>query len=155
MSEKVGNIGFSLEKITSEHFTIAEDAYRTEKRTKMQIDFEYGANYQSHTVSVYLDVRFLQDTISFLILKTGCHFTLSESARAAFLSDDNDRLILPREFIRHLLMLSIGTARGVLHAKTEQTELNHILLPAIDVNEIIDGDVILSFVDKPGQDPEL
>lgn len=155
MSEKEGNIGFSLEKITSEHFTIAEDAYRTEKRTKMQIDFEYSADYQSYTVSVYVGIRFFQDSSSFLTLKTGCHFTITESARAAFLSDDNNRLILPRNFIRHLLMLSIGTTRGVLHAKTEQTGLNHILLPAIDVNDIIDGDVILAFADKPEQDPEL
>lgn len=39
-------------------------------------------------------------------------------------------------------MLTIGTARGVLHSKTENTTFNQFLLPTLNVNELVQKDVI-------------
>ena len=40
-------------------------------------------------------------------------------------------------FIRHLSAISIGTARGILHAKTENTAYNKYFLPTININELV------------------
>lgn len=39
-------------------------------------------------------------------------------------------------------MLTIGTARGVLHSKTESTPFNSFLLPTLNVNELVKKDVV-------------
>lgn len=53
----------------------------------------------------------------------------------------NSELTIPKNFISHLVMLSIGSTRGVLHAKTENTMFNKFLLPTINVNELIKEDM--------------
>ncbi len=37
-------------------------------------------------------------------------------------------------------MLCVGTARGILHAKTEGTAFNDFILPAINVEELVEED---------------
>ena len=54
---------------------------------------------------------------------------------------EKKELIVPKGFISHLVMISIGTTRGVLHSKTENTIYNKFLLPTINVNELIKEDV--------------
>lgn len=45
----------------------------------------------------------------------------------------------------HLTTIMVGTARGILHAKTENTLFNQFLLPTIDVTELVTDDVIMTF----------
>ena len=40
-------------------------------------------------------------------------------------------------------MIAVGTARGILHAKTEATKFNQFLIPPINVVELIKDDIIL------------
>ena len=49
-------------------------------------------------------------------------------------------LNVPHGFPGHLAMLTGGTTRGILHAKTEGTCYNQYVLPTINVTEIIKED---------------
>jgi hypothetical protein len=42
----------------------------------------------------------------------------------------------------------VGTSRGILHSRTEGTDLNHVVLPLTNVEEIIKEDVIIKLADK-------
>jgi hypothetical protein len=42
-------------------------------------------------------------------------------------------------------MLTVGTARGVLHAKTENTKYNRYVLPTINVASMIKNDAVFNF----------
>ena len=44
----------------------------------------------------------------------------------------------------HLIVLTIGTVRGILHAKTEGTKYNSYILPTINVAELIKTDIVFS-----------
>ncbi len=52
---------------------------------------------------------------------------------------------MPKDFMRQLLVITIGTARGVLHTKTENTPFNRFLLPILDATNLIKEDVELDF----------
>ena len=43
--------------------------------------------------------------------------------------------------MKHLSVITVGTARGVLHAKTENTPFNKFVLPTINVTELVKEDV--------------
>jgi hypothetical protein len=40
-------------------------------------------------------------------------------------------------------MLCVGTLRGVLHAKTENSVYNKFYLPTINVNDLVKTDIVL------------
>ncbi len=61
-----------------------------------------------------------------------------------FKSDINT-LIVPKGLLCHLAMLTVGTSRGILHAKTEGTCFNKYVLPTINVTEIIKEDASFDF----------
>ena len=58
--------------------------------------------------------------------------------------DDNTYLVA-KGLAVHFAVLTIGSARGILHAKTEGTPFNEFLLPTIDVNNMLEEDVIFKF----------
>ena len=70
------------------------------------------------------------------------------------LEQESNLLKVPKGFLSHLAVLTIGTTRGILHAKTEGNCFNKYVLPAINVTEIIKEDAIFSFVirsDNPSE----
>ena len=71
------------------------------------------------------------------------HYKIKESAWIE-MQNSNNKLVLAKEFASHLVMLTIGTLRGTLHCKTENTEFNKFILPTINVTELIKSDVELS-----------
>jgi hypothetical protein len=53
-------------------------------------------------------------------------------------------LLLPKNFAQHISVITVGTARGVLHAKTEGDILNALILPSINVLDLVPDDVTIS-----------
>ena len=88
-----------------------------------------------------LDIKmkrdFIQKKSPFLIIEVGCHFNITTEAWSGFYNESKTELIVSRGFIGHLVMLTIGTTRGVLHSKTENTPFNNFLLPTLNVNELV------------------
>lgn len=138
MSDK---IGFSLRKITTEQFAIIETAFKEGADVQFSVNSKYGINEKDKMVVVFVSPDFRQNNAPFLVLEIGCHFKIVDEAWESFISKDKTKLNIPVGFIRHLIMLSIGTARGVLHSKTENTPFNDFLLPTINVNEIVKAGV--------------
>jgi len=130
-------IGFSLNKITTEQFAIIESAFKSDVEILFNIDSKYGINEKDRMIATFIAPAFSQNKIPFLVLEIACHFNIADDAWDKFTSKEKNKLILPLGFIRHLTMLSIGAARGVLHSKTENTAFNKFVLPTINVNEIV------------------
>ena len=59
-----------------------------------------------------------------------------------YIKQDN-KIIIPKELLAHFGVHTIGTARGILHCKTEGTQFNTFILPPINVSERITEDIII------------
>ena len=88
---------------------------------------------------------FDSDSKPFLIIEASCHFSISDSAWADMLNSETNSLVVPKGFLCHMAMLTVGTSRGILHAKTEGTCFNKYVLPTINVTDIIKEDAAFSF----------
>jgi hypothetical protein len=55
--------------------------------------------------------------------------------------EEAHKIVLPQNFGIHLGMLVVGTLRGVLYTKTENTIFNQFILPTIDVTALVPNDV--------------
>ncbi|MCD6180437.1 MAG: hypothetical protein J7K39_11095 [Bacteroidales bacterium] len=137
-------IGFSLRKISTEQFAVIEEAYLgSDKEIQLGIDLRFGLDVENKGLVAFVKVRFEQEKSPFLVVEVGNHFAIDNTAWESFQKEDKE-MVLPKGFASHLVMLTIGTLRGVLHSKTENTKFNKFLLPTINVTELVKSDVELS-----------
>lgn len=137
-------VGFQLKQISTEQFAIIQDAFdNTNSEIRMLIGIKFGLNTDKKNIVSFVKVQFEQNKRPFLITEIANHFNIDEKAWGVFLVNEN-KLILPKGFASHLVMLTVGTLRGVLHTKTENTEFNQFILPTINVIKLIKDDVELN-----------
>lgn len=142
MTEEKNKIGFALKKITTEQFAIIESSYKEGDVVDLKAGLRFGINFDNKIISVIFSTSLIQEKSPFLIIEVGCHFKITAEAWDSFYNESKTDLVVPRGFIGHLVMLTIGTTRGVLHSKTENTPFNSFLLPTLNVNELVKEDVV-------------
>ncbi len=145
-------IGFSLLSISTEQFAIIEESFDTKGIVEINVGTSFVVEKEKKLVSNLFKVQFTQDKQTFLILETACHFEISQEAWIEFFVEKTNVLTLPRGFAGHLLMLNIGTSRGVLHCKTEDTVYNQFMLPTINVNNLIETDVVMDLNEEGSEE---
>jgi hypothetical protein len=112
------------------------------KPISINTGLRFRANKEKNLIGSFVKVQFEQEQKPFLIIEICCHFQIDQKAWEFFKTEDS-KVVIPRGFITHLAMLSTGTARGVLHSKTEGTQFNHFHLPIINVAELIKEDLVI------------
>lgn len=142
MAVEKNKIGFALKKITTEQFAIIESSYKEGDLVDLKAGLRFGINFDNKIISVIFSSSLIQEKSPFLVIEVGCHFNVTEEAWNSFYNESKTELVVPRGFIGHLVMLTIGTSRGVLHSKTENTPFNSFLLPTLNVNELVKKDVV-------------
>lgn len=142
--ENKDQISFGLRKITTEQFAIIESAFdKSNDNIELTNNVRFGFNLEKRIITVFLSVNFNQDKGPFLLLEIGCYFEIIKEHWETFNNGDFSEIKLPVGLARHLVMLSIGTLRGVLHAKTENTPFNIFFLPTINVNDLVTEDILI------------
>jgi hypothetical protein len=137
-------IGFKLIKITTEEFAVFEDDFKESSTIEIKTDLQFGIEQSNRSLGVFPAFTFLNNGMPFIKIKVGCHFKVNEAGWDSYLDNSNKKIIFPTSLIQHLVFLSIGTTRGVLHCKTENTEFNKYFLPTININKLIYKDLEIS-----------
>lgn len=138
------SIGFQLSKITTEQFAIIPDAYNKENpKIEMSIGVKFGLNREDKMIASFVTVSFEQRKKAFMIIEIANHFKIEDNAWNSFNKSERE-IIIPKGFAIHLVMLTVGTLRGTLHCKTENTEFNSFILPTINVTELVKEDIVLT-----------
>ncbi|CAM4144864.1 hypothetical protein [Flavobacterium weaverense] len=132
------SIGFALAAIKTEQFALFEEKYSSKKELNITTSLEFKINEEQKLIGVFATFTFEQSKKTFIKIQVSCHFNIEPNTWTSFLKDNN--VVFPKNFICHLTMLTIGTSRGILHAKTEGTEFNKFILPTINVNQLVDKD---------------
>lgn len=143
MENSKTKVGFALRRITTEQFAIIEDAFTEGKDINLTTQLKFGANAEHKLIALHANFKFEQDSRAFLIIEASGHFSIEEKAWASFYNQEINNVTVPQGFMCHLAVLVIGTTRGILHAKTENTPFNRFFLPTINVAETIKEDVII------------
>jgi hypothetical protein len=137
-------ISFCLNKITIEQFAILAEPPKKDEKINITTDIRFGYDKDEKIIGAFSKFRFDSDKESFLVIEVGCHFKISDEDWGSFINATDNTIVLPKGFATHLFILTIGTARGVLHAKIENTPYNNYFVPLINVSKMIEADVILS-----------
>jgi|SRR5690554_1713560 len=141
-------IRFRLTKIITEQFAVLKDMYRSEVPFNVRTELSFGTQVENKVVVVSTLFRFESDDkqTPFILLEMRLFFNIEAESWNKLYDPDKNTLALEKGFARHLSVIAVGTARGVLHSKTEDTDLNHIALPLINIEEVLQEDVIINLV---------
>jgi len=143
MEKEKNEVGFSLQGIKTEQFAIFEENFVLKKEVSFGTGLEFKVDQRNKQIGVFFVVEFRQGKKVFIKISVSCHFKIKQESWDVFLLDTNI-LKIEKGFLSHLAMLTIGTTRGVLFAKTEGTQFSKFIIPTINVNDIITEDAIFS-----------
>jgi hypothetical protein len=144
--EATQTIRFNWAKITTDEFAVVEK-YDPAVATDITIHFGFDAEPDDRLVAVQVKGVFSQQEKVYLVLAVTCFFVISPEDWVTLHDKEQKAVTLDVPLTLHLASLSLSTFRGVLHAKTESLPINTVVLPLINVAEIVKKKVLIGDVE--------
>lgn len=141
-------IGFILQGIKTEQFAIFEDYYAPKKQNDLGTELQFKLDQTNKQIGVFIGFEFLQGKKVFLKIVVSCHFKIADASWDTFIQDKTSKLIVPKKFLAHIAMITTGTARGILYAKTESTPFSKFIIPTLNVEEMITEDASFAIISE-------
>ena len=132
---------FSIKSISTDEFATIKNCYSQQEQVGIETGYGYGINPEEHAVFVNFSLQFKCKENPFIILKISCGFEIEQEDFQKLKNQENSRITLPKGFLTHLTVLTIGTARGVLHAKLEKSGFEQFILPTLNIADMIKEDM--------------
>ncbi len=136
-------IEFRMKGIAVEQFAILKDN-PPQNHNQIRINSEIGfeGSVEKSIIGCRLNLSFEENDEKFIVLKIMCTFEINTNSWNSMIEDNT--LTLPKDFLQHIAVHTVGTARGILFSKTESTPFNIYILPPINVEKIINEDLKVS-----------
>jgi hypothetical protein len=144
---KSENINFVLKGIKTDYFSIAAENYTEGKASELNTAMRFGVDAKTHIIAAFVSLSFLQDKKPFIQIEVSCHFQIDSKSWKNFLDKKGIRITIPKGFLAHMSMITVGTARGILYEKTEGMTFNKFIVPTINVTSMIKEDASFA-IDK-------
>lgn len=134
-------IGFNLVGIDTKEFATFEESFNSNDVENIDLNINIGFQLSDKLdiINCVFTINFLQNENVFIKLKLSCAFKLEESTLKSFKKDN--KIIFPKPLMSHFGVITVGTARGVLHAKTDGSIFNDLILPTVNLTEMITEDI--------------
>lgn len=143
MSKVTRPIRFFLVDVHTEQFATAEENFNEEgEDITLHSRFRFGYNAEDRTILASPRFTFDQNGSSFIIIEIACYFKIGDESWPDLVQKEGG-VKLHKGFAAHIAAISVGIARGVMHAKTENTKFSKFLIPLLNVTENIEEDVVL------------
>lgn len=132
-------IRFNMVKISIKQFAIVSEIGSDADKIGMELGFNVNYSMNMHRIGVSPMITLLgENSQKLLILELFCEFDIHPDDWGKMI--DGKKLVIPKGFLGYLISQSVGTLRGVLYCKTEDTPYSIFLLPSINVSEMVQND---------------
>ena len=140
MAKEKLKVGFALHGIKTEQFAILEENYSSKKDVQLATNLQFKLDQSSQQIGVFLGFEFVQGKSIFIKILVSCHFKINDESWSGFIDSKKNKLVVSKGFLAHIAMITMGTIRGVLFAKTEGTPLSKYIIPTMNVTELVNED---------------
>lgn len=140
------HLSFVIQAIKTEQFAIFEKLYAPKKEVELGTELQFKIDQQNKNVAVFIGFEFLQGKKVFIKISVSCHFKIEDDSWNTFLNLKKGKVIIPKGLLAHLAMITTGTSRGILFAKTESTQFSKFIIPTLNVTEMITEDALFDIV---------
>ena len=147
MMAALQTIQFGWYKILTDEFAVTEEKYDPSAKADMKINLGFACMEAEMLLALQVKCLFYQQEKLLLAIAVSCLFIINPEDWGKMYDSPNKTLTLPRPPALHLAGLTVGTTRGALHAKTENLPMNAVIVPPVNLNEIIKEKVIIDVRD--------
>jgi hypothetical protein len=144
MADNNKAINFQLSRIATEEFAITEETYDPAQETQIKLNLNFGFLPGQSTVVVRVKCLLYQDDRLLLVIAVSCWFATQVGDWHSRFDETTKTFWLHSQAALLFASLTANTARGVLHAKTEDLPINGAMLPTVNLDEIIKEDMVLA-----------
>ena len=134
------NISFRLLNIVTEQFATFE-LENIPETNELNSELQFSINPENRIVACKMKFQFLHENQTIVVLTVVCNFDIEVNSWNNNIVS-NKKITLPKHLLEHLCVITVGTARGILHAKTENTFFNKFMIPTLDVSNLVEKDVV-------------
>lgn len=127
-------IPYKIGQIKILQFAIFPDKYVNGEDVQIHTSFSFGHSVALDSIRCTAVFSFLQKEELLLISETQCFFNISPEGIEQLRKEHE----ISVDFLRYMATIATGTVRGIIHAKTEGTVLNTIILPPINLVNLIE-----------------
>lgn len=132
-------IPYRISKIETKQFAIFPDKFINGNSVDIQTNYNFDIRSDLTHIRSTSVIKFFQKEQLVLVLEIACYFDIAPEG-IDFIKEQNK---VPVEFLRYMATIVVGTARGIIHSKTEGTVLSSIILPPINLVDVIKADMDL------------
>ena len=141
------SIPFRIFKIENDPIELHADLVNHDlKDVEFGFQVSFNGDIDARIIGCRTNYLFRQKETIISSLTVYCYFMIDPAFVESGLK--NNVLIFPKEFLRYIATISVGTARGIQHAKTQGTILNSLVIPPVNLMEIDIKDFRLKVVEK-------
>lgn len=127
-------IPFRIFKITNDPIELHADLFDGQSPTEFGTEFSFNGDLKQRIIGCRSIYIFRQGANILSSLTVYCYFEIASEYVNENLADG--KLMLNKDFLRYLATISVGTARGIQHAKTQGTILNGFVIPPVNLMEM-------------------
>ena len=127
-----------------DQFAILCEDCKDEVGMNLSLNFKSGDAGKKVACVVAFD--FTSESEKVMVLKMTCEFEIQVDDWKTLRNDKE--VVIPKDLLEFFAVHTIGTARGVLFCKTENTQFNYIVIPPINVSEMGISDLTVKLESK-------
>jgi hypothetical protein len=131
-------IPFRIRQIKTQQFAMFPDLLINGNNVAVKSEFNFGVNSEVKDIFCITRMTYSQDEKLLLTTEVICFFEISEEGSKQLIEQGRIEV----DFLRYLATIATGTVRGIIHTKTENTSLNPIVLPPINLVDAIKEDFV-------------
>ncbi|MBO4817229.1 MAG: hypothetical protein J5498_02960 [Bacteroidales bacterium] len=135
----IKSIPYRISHVETIQFAIFPENFTNGQEVMVNTDCGYNVRTDLHQVRNIISVNYVQNEKLLLVVQLACYYDIAPDGFEAIKKDGK----IPVDFLRYMGSISVGTIRGVIHAKTEGTVLNPVVLPPINLEEMIKSDLLI------------
>ena len=142
MEKKKKEIGFLLKGIKTEQYALLEENYDSNSKATIGLttSLQFKLDQIHKHIGVFSTFKFMQNKKSFIKIEVSCHFKIQDESWNSLVHIEDANLVIPKTFLSHIAMITVGTARGILFSKTEGTPFSKFIIPTVNVVAMIKKD---------------
>ena len=130
-------IPYRISGIRTTQFALFPEKFINGREITVQTSFTFGYSEGLDSIRCISNFEYIQDEDILMISEIQCTFDISPEGSAEL----KELRKVPVDFLRYMATIATGTARGIIHAKSEGTILSAIILPPINLIEAIKNDL--------------
>ncbi|MBQ5979528.1 MAG: hypothetical protein IJL58_05865 [Bacteroidales bacterium] len=133
-------IPYRIVRIETKQFAIFPDLFKNGEPAEVMTSFGFALNEDSTSILCQSLINYIQDGKILLVMELATYFQIAEDGRKEIKNHGS----VPVDFLRYMGTIAVGTARGIIHSKTEGTVLNSVVLPPINLVDAIKEDLVIN-----------